>query len=364
MRVLMLSKACLVGIYQSKLEAIAREGVELLALTPPSWRDERGEQRLERSHTDGYELRAIPIRFNGSFHLHHYPTLWREMRRFQPQIAHIDEEPYNLATWQALRLARRFGAKALFFSWQNIQRTYPPPFSWGEGWTLRKADYALAGTDDAAAVLRAKGYGGRMAVIPQFGASERLFRPAATRAERPFTVGFIGRLVPEKGVDLLLRACAGLDGEWRLRIIGGGPRRESLQKLAQELGVADRASFAGQLPSHELPAAYQGMDALALPSLTRGNWKEQFGRVLVEAMASGVAVVGSDSGAIPGVVGGAGIITPEGDVMALREALARLRDKAGLREALIEKGRARFLAHFTDAQIAKATVGVYRDMLQ
>ena len=300
MRVLMLSKACLVGIYQSKLEAIAREGVDLLTLAPPSWRDERGEQRLERSHTQGYELRAIPIRFNGSFHLHHYPTLWREMREFQPQIVHIDEEPYNLATWQALRLARRIGAKSLFFSWQNIQRRYPPPFSRGEGWTLRNADYALAGTDDAASVLRAKGYRGRLAVIPQFGTSARLFRPADTRAERPFTIGFIGRLVPEKGIGLLLRSCAGLDGEWRLRIIGGGPQRESLEKLAHELGVAEQVTFAGQLPSHELPAAYHGMDALALPSLTRGNWKEQFGRVLVEAMASGVAVVGSDSGAISG----------------------------------------------------------------
>ena len=362
MRVLMLSKACLVGIYQSKLEAIAREGVDLLTLTPPSWRDERGKQRLERSHTQGYELRAIPIRFNGSFHLHHYPTLWREMREFQPQIVHIDEEPYNLATWQALRLARRIGAKSLFFSWQNIQRRYPPPFSRGEGWTLRNADYALAGTDDAASVLRAKGYRGRLAVIPQFGTSARLFRPADTRAERPFTIGFIGRLVPEKGVDLLLRSCAGLDGEWRLRIIGGGPQRESLEGLAHGLGVAEQVSFAGQLPSQDLPAAYHGMDALALPSLTRGNWKEQFGRVLVEAMASGVAVVGSDSGAIPGVVGGAGVIVPEGDVDALRAALASLRDDTNMRESLVAKGRARFLAHFTDTQIAKATVRVYREM--
>ena len=199
MRVLMLSKACLVGIYQPKLEAIARRGVSLKVLTPPSWRDERGVQALERRHTAGYDLRAIPIRLNGSFHLHHYPTLAREIAAFQPEILHIDEEPYNLATWQALYLARRAGAKTLFFTWQNIRRRYPPPFSWGENWVLRKADYALAGTDDAADVLRRKGYRGPLATIPQFGADERLFQPAASRPDRPFTIGFIGRIVPEKG---------------------------------------------------------------------------------------------------------------------------------------------------------------------
>ena len=363
MRVLMLSKACLVGIYQSKLEHIARAGVELLALTPPEWRDERGIQRLERLHTSGYELRAIPIRFNGSFHLHHYPTLAREMTAFQPHIAHIDEEPYNLATWHALHLARRQGAKALFFSWQNIARRYPPPFHWGERWTLRYADYALAGTDAAAETLRGKGYRGRLAVIPQFGTSPLLFRPPETSAARPFTVGYIGRLVAEKGVDLLLRAVAALADDTRLRVIGGGKDAARLRALAQELGIAARVDFIGQLPSADLPAEYHKLDALALPSLTRRNWKEQFGRVLVEAMASGVPVVGSDSGAIPGVIGEAGLVLPEGDVKALAHALERLRDDSDLRGDLQAKGRARFLAQFTDARIAAATVAVYREML-
>lgn len=363
MRVLMLSKACLVGIYQSKLEAIARAGIDLLALAPPSWQDERGSQLLERSHTAGYQLRAIPIRFNGNFHLHHYPSLGHEMRAFQPQLVHIDEEPYNLATWQALWLARRLGAKALFFSWQNILRRYPPPFRWGERWTLRNADYALAGTDDAADVLRAKGYRGRLAVIPQFGTSPQLFRPPASLSPRPFTIGFIGRLVPEKGGEILLRAAAQLAGEWQLRIIGGGPQSAALGRLADELGIGERVNFLGQLPSPELPSQYHLLDVLTLPSVTRGNWKEQFGRVLVEAMASGVPVIGSDSGAIPGVVGDAGIIVPEGDIHALAHALQQVRDQPSLREELRKKGRARFLARFTDEGIAAATVAVYREML-
>ena len=363
MRVLMLSKACIVGIYQPKLEAIARHGLDLTVLVPPEWRDERGVQPLERSYTDGYSLRPIPIRFNGNFHLHHYPSLAREIANVQPQIVHIDEEAYNLATWQALRLARRAGAKSLFFTWQNIVRRYPPPFSWGERWAHRRADYAIAGTAAAADALRGKGYRGRLAVIPQFGTSETLFTPREDKPQRQFTIGYIGRIVPEKGIDILLRAAARVDGDWRLRVVGGGSARDAMRALAIALNVDERVEFAGQLPSAELPAEYHKLDVLVLPSLTRPNWKEQFGRVLVEAMASGVPIIGSDSGAIPGVIGAAGRIVPEGDAEALARALAQLRDQPRLRRELSEQGRARFLAHFTHARIAAATVAVYREIM-
>lgn len=363
MRVLMLSKACVVGIYQPKLEAIARQGIDLKVLAPPSWKDERGEQVLERAHTAGYQLQSIPIRFNGSFHFHYYPTLGRELSAFRPLIVHIDEEPYNLATWQALYHARRIGAKALFFTWQNIKRRYPPPFSWGESWVYQRADYALAGTDDAATVLRAKGYIGPVSTIPQFGADIALFQPASSRPDRPFTVGYIGRIVPAKGVDLLLRALAGLDGDWRLRLVGGGPALGEMRALAGALGIADRAAFVGQLPSSELPAQYGEIDVLVLPSLTQDNWKEQFGRVLVEAMASGVPVIGSDSGSIPGVIGDAGLIVPEGDAVALTRVIRDVKDRAALRADLAERGRARFLSTFTNDSIARETVAVYRKLL-
>ena len=364
MRVLMLSKACIVGIYQPKLEAIAGLGARLLALAPPSWKDERGEQKLERSHCRGYTLKAIPIRFNGNFHLHHYPTLWREMRAFQPDIVHIDEEAYNLASWQALYHARRLGAKSLFFSWQNIKRRYPPPFSFGEAWVHRRVDYALAGTDAAAAILRAKGYRGPMATLAQFGTDAELFQPAASRPGRPFTVGFIGRIVPEKGVDVLLRALAAIKGDWRLRLVGGGTSAARIRRLAEDLGLGERVTFVGQLPSSKLPAQYHAIDLLALPSLTRDNWKEQFGRVLVEAMASGVPVIGSDSGAIPGVIGPAGLIVPEGDAAALAAAIRRIMADEALRARLIASGRQRFLSHFTHERIAAATVAVYRELLR
>lgn len=366
MRVLMLSKACIVGIYQRKLEMIARHGVELLTLVPPSWKDERGELLLERTYTEGYRLETLPIAFNGNFHLHFYPGLGERIRAFRPDIVHIDEEPYNLSSWQALVHARRAGAKTLFFSWQNICRDYPFPFKQGERWVLNTIDYALAGTESAAQVWRAKGYTGRMRVIPQFGVDAELFTPEENRnTDRSFTVGYFGRLVPEKGVDLLLRAVAQLlqaGLSIGVLIVGGGPEREGLAALAQELGLSIQVHFQPQQPSTAMPGLYRQVDALVLPSLTRPNWKEQFGRVLIEAMASGVPVVGSNSGAIPDIIGDAGLIFPEGDISALADSLRQLATQLDLQASLRQKGRARILSHFTHDQVAAATVAVYHEL--
>ena len=370
-RVLLLSKALVVGIYQRKLEEMARLGIDLLALTPPSWKDERGETNLERVYTTGYRLETVPIALNGNFHLHWYPGLATRIEDFQPQIIHIDEEPYNLATWQALRIARKIGAKTLIFSWQNIRRVYPPPFSWGEGWTLSQVDYVLAGTQSAAHVWRAKGYAGPMTVIPQFGVDPDLFAPVQNSLSpadlgeraRVFTIGYVGRLVEEKGIHLLLMAAAGLDGEWRLRLVGSGPYWNALEALAQQLGIRDRLDRVEWVESAGMPTQYQKMDVLAIPSLTRLNWKEQFGRVITEAMATGLPVIGSDSGAIPDVMGSAGMIVPEGDIDSLTAALRRLQDDPAERARLGQAGRAQVLAHFTHAQVAAATVRVYEQLL-
>ena len=112
-----------------------------------------------------------------------------------------------------------------------------------------------------------------------------------------------------------------------------------------------------------MPAFYQGIDALVIPSLTRPNWKEQFGRVLVEAMACGVPVIGSDSGEIQYVIGDAGMIFPEEQAEVLRAHLARLLSDPDLCADLAQRGRERVLARFTQAQVANQTYQVYRTIL-
>jgi len=365
MRILMVSKACLIGSYQRKLEEIAcHPGVELTVIVPPSWKDVQGELGLERVYVKGYRLLSDPIVFNGRYHLHYYPRLKKRIAETRPDILHIDEEPYNFATWHAWRLARQAGVKSLFFSWQNLERHYPFPFSVMERQVLRGVEYAIVGSQGSADVWRGKGYSGPLAVIPQFGVDPEIFSPAGRRDPgRGFVLGYVGRLVPEKGVDLLIRAAAGLAGSWRLVIAGDGPERAALTALVKQLGVQDQVYFDGNLPSGQIPAYLQQLDVLAVPSRSRPNWTEQFGRVLIEAMACGVVVLGSQSGEIPNVIGPAGWTFPEDDIDALRGHLLRLMQDADLRADLGQSGRRRVLEHFTQAQIAAKTIQVYKEIL-
>jgi glycosyltransferase involved in cell wall biosynthesis len=368
MRVALLSKALVVGVYQRKCELIARhKDVNLTVLVPPAWRTGAHVTRLERSHTEGYYLREIPIWFNGNFHLHYYPTLTRELSQIQADVIHIDEEPYNLATMFAMRSALSLGAKTLFFSWQNLLRTYPPPFSWMERYVLGHADAAIAGNHDAVSVLRAKGYRGSIEVIPQFGVDEDTFHPVSStdsrRVQGSFTIGYAGRIVREKGLDLLIQAVARLPAHVRLVLIGAGPEQARLCEMTTRLQVSDRVKFVSIVPSTEMPALYTQMDALVLPSRTQSNWKEQFGRVLIEAMACGVPVIGSTCGEIPQVIGDAGLIFAENDVEQLLAQLSRLIQQPALRDDLAVRGRARVLAQFSMQQIADQTVQVYRSIM-
>jgi len=187
MRIVMLSKALVVGAHQRKLEVLGGlRDVDLTCVVPPAW----GDQRLEPLFLNGYRLAIRPIRFNGNFHLFHFSALGRLLREVEPDIVHVDEEPYNLATFLATRQAVAVGARPLFFTWQNLRRRYPPPFRWMERYVFRSARCAIAGSAEAGDVLRWKGYRGPVAIIPQFGIDPELFAPRADRPEDgAFAVG-------------------------------------------------------------------------------------------------------------------------------------------------------------------------------
>jgi glycosyltransferase involved in cell wall biosynthesis len=381
MKLLMLSKACIVGAYQKKLEELAAiDDVELVVAVPPSWNDPSGPVRLEKVYTTGYELLVTPIAFNGHYHLHYYPRLKEIVQAVRPDVFHIDEEPYNLATFQAMRLAEAIKAKTVVFSWQNLRRSYPPPFSWMEQYVLRRTHILLVGNRQAAEVWRQKGYQGPMQLIPQFGVDPAIYyrhdRPArpgqisvfklrsARQPTQPaLIIGYVGRLVEEKGVELLLLAASKLVGPWTMRILGEGQDKERLEKMAQWLGIQGRVIFDPKMASTHLPHYLSGLDVLVLPSVTRPNWREQFGRVLIEAMACEVVTVGARSGAIPEVIGDAGLTFAEGSVPELQAQLQLLIDNVELREELRAKGRQRVLDNYTQAAIARNTVNAYRDIL-
>jgi glycosyltransferase involved in cell wall biosynthesis len=373
MRILMLSKALVVGAYQQKAaELAALPGVELTLAVPPSWRERGvGVLELERRFTQGYRLAVLPIRFNGHHHLHYYPTIAQLVADVRPQILHIDEESFNLATFLALRAGVRYGARCCFYNYANIERRYPLPFAAFERYAFGQAAHALAANQEAAAIIRRHGYRGPLSVLPQFGVDPQIFAPADVRATSgesatapaPFVVGYVGRLVAQKGVLDVVEALALLPPHIQLRLIGDGVQRSAISARACQLGLSARLELGTGGWTSDVPSALRQLDALVLPSHTTRTWKEQFGRVLVEAMSCGVPVIGSSSGEISHVIGDAGLVYPEGDIPALAAALRRLADDPALRADLGRRGRERVLERYTQAGLARQYYDIYRAML-
>lgn len=369
MRVLMLSKALVSGPAQRKLEELAKcPDVDLTLITPPYWRHDNGTtQTLELLYTSGYRIIVTPMILNGNYHLHSYPKLSALMREVQPEIVHIDEEPYNLATFQAMRLAVHHKARALFFTWQNLARDYPPPFRQMERYNYKHTAIALAGNREAETVLRRKGYTKDVRIIPQFGFDTEIYKRCAPRPPRepqaPFTLGFIGRLVETKGLTTLVEALTYLPAYCQAVFVGDGPMSSVLQTEAARLNVSERVCIKPGVRTSDVPTVLSAFDVHVLPSRTFPNWKEQFGRTLAEAMACETPVIGSDSGEIPHVLGDAGLIFPEGDAQTLAARVRQLLDDPALYATLASRGRQRVLENYTQEQIARQTFAVYQEML-
>jgi glycosyltransferase involved in cell wall biosynthesis len=365
MRILILSKAMIVGTYQRKAEELAAlPGVELTVAVPPSWKEPGvGVTPLERRHTAGYRLQVLPIRLNGHFHLHFYPGLRRLVELVRPDILHIDEESFNLATFQAMQIGMAAGARCCFYNYANIDRRYPPPFGWFERYNFQHATAAIAANHEAADILRRHGYEGALHILPQFGVDPELFHPRETPLpDQPFRIGYFGRLVESKGILDLLEAFARLPERAHLTLIGSGELEERIAATVERLGIVHRVERRPMVPSVEVAAEMRALHTFVLPSRTTPRWKEQFGRVLVEAMASGVPPIGSDSGEIPHVIGDGGLIFRERDVEDLAAKLRLLIEQPELRRRLAEHGRRRVLAHYTQRALAEAYYEVYREM--
>jgi L-malate glycosyltransferase len=232
--------------------------------------------------------------------------------------------------------------------------------------TLRASAGVLCANREAQELLRRQGYHKPVAILPALGVDLRVFTPDESLPRDHFTIAFVGRLVPEKGLDTLIDAVEPLTRSAgprpvQLRIIGDGPSRSDLMRYAEKLGNA--VQFVAALPPAQIAQQLQQIDVLVLPSRTTPVWKEQFGRVLIEAMACGVPVIGSDSGAIPEVIGDAGLIFPENNAGALTDCLRRLIAAPTLCAELAQRGIARVQAHYTQERIAQQTLEFYRQVL-
>jgi glycosyltransferase involved in cell wall biosynthesis len=299
----------------------------------------------------------LPVHFPGHHHFHLYHGLGKALRRTVPDLLYIDQEPWTVSTAHAAWVAARIPCPVVCFTWQNLLKRYPPPFPTLERSVHRRVTMIIAGNEEAGEVLRRRGYRGLVRVIPQFGVDLDKFRSGpSTRAElglplQGIAIGFIGRLVAEKGIDTAVRAIAQVP-QARLVLAGVGPLENALRALAATLHVADRIHFLGGFPSDQIPTVLRGLDGLILPSRTTRRWKEQFGRVLIEAMAADVPVIGSNSGEIPNVIGDAGLVFAEGNVGDCARALRVLLDAEGRRKLAI-RGAARVRACYDQNVIAQ-----------
>ena len=331
---LVVSHPCVQSINQSLYARVeARTGWRVTILLPSSWKSDYGMRRATRWSGFRGRLIPMPVVFSGSVPFHAYRArLKRIVARERPQAIYVHHEPYGVATFQAFLASRQFADIPIgFYSAQNILKRYPWPISRFERYVYARASFAFPVSANVAAVLRRKGYRGGYAVLP-LGIDTGLYRPDPAElshngAEHPLTVGYVGRITAEKGLDTLLSAMRLLPRE-RLHalIIGDGPAAAALQRRASMLGLEGRVSWLGYVPHDETPAVYRRMDVLVVPSRTVSNWKEQFGRVVIEALACGVPVVTSDSGELPGLVSatGGGWTFPEGNAERLAAILRTL----------------------------------------
>jgi len=354
MRVVLFSKAAIRAVYHTQYKYLAAHPAitELLVAVPPYWHEPHvGKLPLEAVTPQGYRLEIVPLRWNGQYHLYYAPQMARLLRRFRPDLVHIDEEVYNFATFHAALMTRRVGVRSVAFCWQNIYRRYPQPFRWFERALARWLSGVVAGNADALQVLRRKGYDLPAVIIPQYGVDTTSFRPGSPPALPPFRVGYLGRLVPAKGIDILLESLRYCPQEIELCIAGEGDEAR-WKALAERLGVASCVHWLWAIASRQVVDYLRHLHALVLPSRTTPRWKEQFGRVLVEAMACGVPVIGSDSSEIPRVIGSAGLVFPEGDAMRLAECICSLSQDPDGWQDLSRRARERAVQQFSMAQVA------------
>lgn len=361
LRVLAISHAAVVETNQEPYDALARAGASVTVVAPRSLStDIRGRVRLRELGGSAARVVGLPVLLGGyrqvlggqrGIHLLVYAGLRRAVAAAEPHVIFVEEEPFSFAAAQAARLAQRAGLPFVVHENQNIERRLAPPFSLIRRMVLSRAAGVTLRNRDAEALVRAHGFRGPVAEFPHVVDLSRYEGgPRVAGLQRP-VIGFVGRLVPEKGILDLVEAAAGVGS---LLVVGDGPLRDAAQRIAAARSVPCR--FVGAIPHDEVPAWYGAMDVVAIPSRTTPTWMEQFGRVVIEANAAGVPVVVSDSGELPATVAatGGGVVVPEGDVAALSAALRGLCAADVHRRALGEAGRAAVAARFTPLVAARA----------
>ena len=378
-KILVLSHVSILKPYRRKFEEIAKrfDDVRLRVITPTQWRENFQDIVFESdtSVSSRYEDFGCPICFSGYTSRFLYTRgIVTHFRDFKPDIIHFEEEPWSMCALQMLLLKKLFcpTSRLIFRTSLSIwmkQRFFMLP-TWIEKLFFKETDMAFPLSYSAGEILRRKGYRGPLRPFPN-GVDVQLFRKIDVSElkcqlglDGKFVVGYAGRLLQMKGLDTLLRAAAKLEGlDYQLLMLGRGDYKSNLVTLAENLGISHKLCWMDAVPPEYVPQYINCMDVFVLPSLTTPGWVEFFGRVLVEAMACEIPVIGSDSGEIPNVIGDAGLVFHEGDADDLKDKLLLLAHDENLQSELAERGKKRAIAKYSWEQIAADTYEVYKSLM-
>lgn len=379
-RVLIVDHTGGIAPFQRKFTALAAQpGIDLTVLAPTRWVENYRDVFAREGNGGGFRLLTGPVVWPGYENRGFYVGgLARALRKTKPELLHLWEEPYSLMTLQSLLLRNLLAPRipVIFSSSDdrslNFRYPYRPSWLYGaiERYALRRAAGAAVINQGVRELLGIKGFCRPIRLVTH-GLDLDDYPPSLEKRGARFgqglpIVGYFGRLTEQKGVDLLLRAFARvrITPAPELRIVGDGPVRESLVALTHELGLSDRVRFSPTVPHGDAPRVLAEMDVMVLPARTVPTSRETFGRVLIEGMAAGCVVIASRSGAIPEVMGDAGILFPEEDVDALTNAIATALTNRELVADLRARGRERVRDYYTWDSIGKGLAEFYRQVLE
>jgi glycosyltransferase involved in cell wall biosynthesis len=314
---------------------------------------------------------GLKMRIARSAHLRHYERRLQALLADSWDVVHVWEEPYVAACAQ-VAAAAPVGARVVPATFQNIAKTYPPPLMQFERSVMRRANGWIAFGESVHEVHQGRrGYSQLPSRVIPPGVDTTQFRPdrAAGDAVRKSlgwgndlpVVGFLGRFVRSKGLALLMKALADVRQPWRALLVGGGPMERELLAFADE--NHDRVRVVTDVGHCDVPRHINAMDLMCAPSQTTKHWKEQFGRMLIEAMACGVPVIASRSGEIPHVVGDAGVLLDEADSVQWTVAIERLLSDVTARAELGSRGLARAHEKYAWPVVARAHLAFFDELL-
>jgi glycosyltransferase involved in cell wall biosynthesis len=369
-RVLRIAHASLTPVLRARERALARlfREIDLEVVTTTRWRE--AEVDVEAVADDLMAVTMARPLLSKHIQLFAYdprPVI-SALRRHRPHLIDLSHEPYSVACAEVLSLASLYAPQAtvIMQACQNILRNYPPPFRWFERRALRRVAAAHVCSETVREVLVAKGFRKPVAIIP-FGVNTETFsraRMAERAPNQPLTIGFVGRMLSGKGLNVLSQALGLLASDkWSLLVVGDGPERASFESSLAMRDLLARARFTGAVSYEQMPEFFKQIDLLVMPTETTARIREQFGRVLIEAMAGCIPVIGSTCGAIPEVIADAGLVFPEGDAPALAAAMRRMLSDAELRSRCSMLGKVRVEENYSWDVVARKTFDLFKQVL-